>query len=106
MNAEDLKMKLLLCNKCGDMFNLSLDLKTCSCGETKGMYTDNLNAWYEGECTPFCIHNQEFKEACVEQKIQNRLAPKDLIGRRFSAWICPAGSPTFVKKDCHKLKEK
>ena len=33
-------MKLLLCLDCDDIFNLGYELKTCSCGTTKGKYTD------------------------------------------------------------------
>jgi hypothetical protein len=43
-------MKLLLYGKCGDVFSISTKKKkTCECGATKGMYTDNLNAWYSGD---------------------------------------------------------
>jgi antitoxin component YwqK of YwqJK toxin-antitoxin module len=31
-------MKLLMCSKCNDVFNLGYTLKTCQCGVTKGKY--------------------------------------------------------------------
>ena len=33
-------MKLLLCLDCDDVSNLGYELKICSCGATKGKYTD------------------------------------------------------------------
>ncbi len=37
-------MKLLYCEHCGDMFNLTGKMKKCSCGKTFGKYTDDINA--------------------------------------------------------------
>ena len=89
-------MKLLYCPDCNDMFNLSLSAKTCSCGKVSGMYTDNLNAIYNGGI-PFCINNQDFVEAIDAQTYNNMEAPNAFYGVRFDAWICPANSKTFRK---------
>ena len=35
-------MKILMCEQCGDLFNLKPELKSCSCGKTKGKYCSNL----------------------------------------------------------------
>ena len=96
-------MKLLLCHKCGNIFDLSITEKKCSCGNAVGVYTDYLIAWYpEGTpktVIPLCIGNGSFREALVKQNIQDKLEPDRFHGARFEAWICPANSNTFKKKE-------
>lgn len=65
-------MKLLMCLKCGDIFSLSRKEKTCGCGETKGLYVDELNAEISGECQPIGIANGSFSEAIKVQRIENK----------------------------------
>ena len=56
-------MKLLLCLDCDDIFNLGYELKTCSCGTTKGKYTDERNAIYCGvNAIPLGIANDSFSK--------------------------------------------
>ena len=93
-------MKLLYCRKCGDMFNLSLSRKSCSCGEVSGKYTDDVNAVYSGlNAIPFCFGNYSFANAAKKQTIQDSAEPSEFYGQRFEAWICPANSTSFVKED-------
>ena len=56
-------MKLLMCNSCGDIFNLTRELKQCSCKLTGGKYIDNLNAEFYGNATLIGFSNSEFLEA-------------------------------------------
>lgn len=44
-------MKLLLCEKCWDVFKLSMEMRQCSCGLVKGMYINNSQA----EVTPNAV---------------------------------------------------
>lgn len=50
-------MKLLMCCMCNSIFNLSRTLKTCECGEVKGMYVDNLHAVTNGKGVTLAIGN-------------------------------------------------
>ena len=92
-------MKLIYCRKCGDMFNLSLSRKSCSCGEVSGKYTDDVNAVYKGDAIPFCHGNYSFAHAFNKQKEKDIAEPNEFYGERFEAWICPANSTSFVKED-------
>jgi hypothetical protein len=56
-------MKLLLCNSCGDLFNLDLHLKSCSCGKVKGKYIDRQNAVVNGEGQSIAIGNRSLDHA-------------------------------------------
>ena len=97
-------MKLLLCNRCGSMFNLASITKMCSCGRVKGRYTDNLNAIYTGKsAVAFCIGNGSFDNACREQNYKDKTDPEAFHGSRFDSWICPANSDTFLRKDDKEL---
>lgn len=88
-------MKLLLCKECGDIFNLSMKGKECSCGWTFGQYTDNLNAVYEGHCIPLCISNPSLRNALEAQNINDIMFSEKFHGARFEAWVCPRNSETF-----------
>lgn len=85
-------MKLLLCKNCGDVFSISTQKeKTCSCGKTTGMYTDNLNAWYTGDfAVPIGFANTDFNFAL-------RVQPQSGIGQTFTAFIIPKVCETFKK---------
>jgi hypothetical protein len=92
-------MKLLLCKKCHDVFNLQIGIvKQCSCGATKGVYTDNLNAWWSGQGIPLCIGNSSLREAMKQQRLEDTYNPTEFYGERFTAWVCPKNSETFVER--------
>ena len=93
-------MKLLYCRKCGDLFNLSLSRKSCSCGEVSGKYTDDVNAVYKGiNAIPFCFGNHSFAHAAKKQVVQDKAEPNEFYGQRFESWICPANSTSFTKEE-------
>lgn len=51
-------MKLLMCDKCGDVFNLQRHLKSCGCGHTKGVYApDGKHAEVNGNGISLAIGN-------------------------------------------------
>jgi hypothetical protein len=82
-------MKLLVCPKCADVFNLTLDKeKSCSCGFTKGKYVDNIYAEYEGG-VPLGFYNSQFLDA-LRNHHQNGL------GINFTAFA--------IRKDCSTFK--
>lgn len=86
-------MKLLICLKCSDIFNLTMKKKTCGCGETSGMYVDNLNAEISGNCELIGFANSSFKTAYKLQNIENRHydSNKDTCceGIEFTAFFIP-----------------
>lgn len=59
-------MKLVYCQKCGDIFNLCTDReKSCSCGTVSGKYTDNSHAEVSGEHIALAIGNGSFTRAAA-----------------------------------------
>jgi hypothetical protein len=86
-------VKLLLCLKCNDIFNLDYEEKRCKCGQTKGKYLDTFNAIYEGEkAIPLGFANFSFANAIRNQ-------PSEGLGERFTAFTIPKVCPTFVKTE-------
>jgi len=82
-------MKLLVCPKCNDVFNLQLSVeKTCSCGQTKGKYIDKINAEYEGGI-PIGFKNSNFLDALRKQHQNGE-------GIDFTAFA--------IRKDCQTFK--
>ena len=80
-------MKLLLCEECGDVFNLKSEAKTCGCGHTRGQYVDDLNAVYDGGI-PLGFANSSFLAAVIKQPASGR-------GKEFTAFVIPRECPTF-----------
>jgi len=86
-------MKLLLCLKCNDIFNLDYHEKSCTCGDTKGKYNDKVNAEYSGKhAVPLGFDNLSIAHAINRQ-------PKSGWGSRFTAFVIPKKCPTFTKTD-------
>lgn len=52
-------MKLLFCPKCQDLFRLDFELKTCKCGEVKGMYTGKTLSETNGKGLCLAIDNND-----------------------------------------------
>lgn len=91
-------MKLLLCTKCNDVFNLIVEKeKTCSCGATVGQYKeDGLFAWYKGDhAIPLAFHNTDVVNAIYYWK----KGAKDYDrGLNFEAWCISQSSPRMEKR--------
>ena len=85
-------MKLLRCNKCGHIFNLTTEKKrTCSCGESSGKYyEDGLHAVYSGDCIPLGFSNHTLSMALSSQ-------PDEGWGKNFEAFVIPKVCKTFTK---------
>lgn len=83
-------MKLLYCNQCADLFNLSRDPRTCECGASSGAYeSDGWHAWVTGPVTPLGFENGSFDAALLNQ-------PGSGEGKRFDAFVIP--------KECETVK--
>lgn len=89
---EYLKMKLLFCKECRDVFSLSDVVKTCTCGKTTGRYLDIMNAEYHGPCLPLGFANSTFLAAVRNQ-------PEKDWGRDFTAFVIQKECATMVRKD-------
>lgn len=83
-------MKLLYCPDCGDLFNLTEEMKFCTCEATSGRYTDNLNAVYSGGI-PIGFANSSFARAMREQ-------PESGMGKTFEAFVIPKSCPTMLQQ--------
>lgn len=93
-------MKLLMCLKCGDIFNLTRREKKCSCGKTKGLYINNLDAEYSGEAQAIGISNPSFRQAYLIQQLEDEVK-KPLSecckGVEFTAFFIPKQATTLTK---------
>lgn len=59
-------MKLVFCQSCGDLFNLTRKLKECSCGKVAGKYIDNENAHITRDSISVAIGSGSFKKSIYE----------------------------------------
>lgn len=83
-------MKLLVCIKCNDVFNLNYEKKTCSCEQSWGKYfSDGLHAEYGGPCLPLGFANGSFETALLNQ-------PEKSWGKDFTAFV--------IQKECDTMK--
>ena len=98
-------MKLLMCEKCCDIFSLSLKLKTCSCGVTSGKYIDKLNAEYKGKALLIGINNDSLKKAFWMQMIDDKdEGSENCSGSTFEAFIIPKKTKTLKRVTNFSLK--
>ena len=86
-------MKLLYCTKCGDIFNMSMHKKECTCGGASGLYVDMEHSVYTGK-NAVCLGINNFS---LEEGIYN--IPLDGKGVPLDAYIIPyyCGSTIRVK---------
>ena len=86
-------MKLIYCKKCGSIYNLAFDLKTCSCGKTAGMHIDEENIVYGGDGA-IClgVDNNAFELARNNQNL-------DGFGIRFDSYVCALYCGSTIKID-------
>ena len=96
-------MKLLLCKKCTSIFNLTRNTKSCDCGESKGYYTDNLNAVYSGPSIPIGFANNSFLGAIRIQEILNNAEGDNpdvcCNGEEFTSFVIPKWAKSIKKLD-------
>lgn len=96
-------MKLLLCEECVSVFNLTFKEKTCECGKTKGKYLDKLNAEYSGPGVPIGFSNNSLIRSIKIQKMLNELEkdnPKVCCkGEEFDSFIIPDWATSISKKE-------
>ena len=75
-------MKLLFCNRCGDVFSLSNEWKTCRCGKSQGKYINRIDVQHKGYSIPLGFNSRSFHEA-----LKNR--PSTGTGKEFVAFVIP-----------------
>ena len=61
-------MKLILCDNCGDIFNLTFRRKECSCGKGFGNYLeDGITVEISKSSIPLGFANSSIKEALAKR---------------------------------------
>ena len=95
-------MKLLLCQKCWDVFKLDYDMRHCKCGSIKGRYIDNMMAEVSENAISLALGNGSVQQAVAEmmalQQSTNDQAPRQAYyqegqGRILYAWARPNAGP-------------
>lgn len=99
------RMKLLLCVKCSDVFVLRENKKrACSCGLSDGEYVDDLNAEVTGPCIVIGFSNHSLLRTIRTQMSNGD--QDDGNGRRFEAFIIPESAPSVKRLDnCDPFKD-
>jgi hypothetical protein len=101
-------MKLLFCLDCCDIVKLIHTERTCSCGKSKGMYIDNINATYSGNAKLLGFNNTSFAIAVREQNKRDESRLKSSLadflyansgGIEFIAFIIPEDAKSINKTD-------
>lgn len=91
-------MKLLLCCRCGDVFALRQQVRSCECGSTEGRYVDEVNAEYSGKhAVMLGFDNFSLVQTIKKQALYGNRA--DGFGRRFEAFIIPTNAQTIFNKE-------
>ncbi|MDH5598970.1 MAG: hypothetical protein OEY34_07590 [Cyclobacteriaceae bacterium] len=90
-------MKLIQCNVCHDIFNLSYELKSCSCGESGGKYTNILYAEISGNCEIIGFDNNKFYRAIYANNKAKEMGYDLETGIRFEAFIIPENAKTIKR---------
>jgi hypothetical protein len=76
-------VKLNYCSECQDVYNLTFEKRTCSCGASFGYYKrDGLNAIIGGTAIPLGFTNGSFGSARASR-------PKSGLGMQFTAFVIP-----------------
>lgn len=86
-------MKLLYCDRCGDIFSLGYHLRHCICGTTCGMYLEDGHHAedHSSHAVPIGFKNSEFLDAIRNQ-------PETGPGKTFAAFVVEKNCPTFRKQ--------
>lgn len=100
-------MKLFLCARCNEVFNLSHDYKECRGGHGGGQYVDSLNAKVWGD--PTLVFVLGFQNSSLTFALRSQLKDGDLPpsfeyggktvseGRKFTAFVIPDTTETLVR---------
>lgn len=100
-------MKLLACNLCGDVFNLTREYRECSCKSVSGNYVDRLNAEVfmskRGNGFVLGFANSSFGSAIWAQHVNGDseevmpyMGTTVAKGRDFAAFIIPESAPSVT----------
>lgn len=81
-------MKLLHCDRCGDVIRLFREPRSCKCGASRGAYdSDGKSAWHTGG-VPLGFSTKIFEEALAARPQRGR-------GRKILAFIIPVECKTM-----------
>lgn len=86
-------MKLIFCDMCWDVFKLDYDLRSCKCGNCKGMYDDNgATAVTNGKGCSIAISNGSLQNALMgeaQYEYKSTHHGYDIPLTTFLAWVRP-----------------
>ena len=100
-------MKLLLCAKCNEVFNLGYTYKECAGGHGGGMYIGDINARVWGPKERIFVLG--FANGSMVQALRDQIASGDLPktmryagetvspGRDFDAFVIPESAPSVTR---------
>jgi hypothetical protein len=91
-----------MCLDCGDIFNLISVGKICSCGNTHGVYIDDINAEISGNCKAIGFSNIKFELAYTMQDLEDEAqngANSCLPGVEFTAFFIPETAKSVKRID-------
>ncbi len=87
-------MKLIFCPKCSDVVKLIIGRRrTCECGKSSGLYSDDLYATYSGAAVPLGFSNPSLVRALKSQ-------PQAGLGQDFVAFVIAKSCSTFEYRPC------
>lgn len=102
-------MKLVMCFACGDIFNLTMQDKTCGCGAVTGKYLNNRDAEVTGRHTAIAmgtgsLHNamlavhsetSDWREDVRHEKVMNLYYQmKQILPTTVLTWLRAESGPT------------
>lgn len=85
-------MKLIMCENCRDIFNLSFNMKKCSCGKVFGRYVNNRDAEISEDSLSIAIGNGSLRMAIQSLRENSDFSRVDreeaqVLGKIHYAWV-------------------
>lgn len=87
-------MKLLYCKRCGDVVQLQLVGRTCTCGDSRGKYIDIVNVQISGPCLVLGFTNEDFTAAVRHPRLK-----EGGMGVEFLAFVIPESAISVERVD-------
>lgn len=109
-------MKLIYCKKCNDLVKLSLEIRTCECGDVQGRYINNVEAEVSENAVSVAIGNGSLRQAIQNMELFSERHGEELSRESYQnlapiqfAWVRPnegKGNPhTTVMKKTSRIVE-
>lgn len=86
-------MKLIYCRECHDVIALRTKLRTCICGRSSGLYTNDRDASIGGPCVAIGIRNDSLLRALRSHDASPRRRP----GPALRAFVIPESAAHLTR---------